>query len=479
LESLLNDFQPEIVGATCVTMNFYDAVRVIEDVKSISPHVFTVIGGCHISFCARETLEQFPCLDCAVLGEGEDTVVELVRAIEQGRDLGHIKGLAYRKNGRVVLNEPRLPGIDLDTLPLPARHLLPLGRYKALGLSLTMTTSRGCPHQCIFCVGRKMIGPKVRYRRPEAVVDELEYLTSLGFPQVNIADDLFTADKRRCLAICDEILRRGLTTKWTSFSRVDTVSPEVLGRMREAGCSAISFGVESGNAGILKTIKKRITTDQVVTAVKMCTAAGILPHASFILGLPGETPETIEESVAFGKKLKELGVSYGFHLLAPFPGTRVRDNAEEYGLKILTNDWSEYHANRAIVETATVTAAMLDEVVADWQRQFDLYLEYIKGLMKSGQATEEEAWPLVNLERTVLLYDLLMNRVIEGQGTWPTSGRLISEEEALDSLIDRVSAWAGKPRSLVSDTLKNSVSRNHLNCRQENGQVHWEWRDYL
>ncbi|MFH1090787.1 MAG: cobalamin-dependent protein, partial [Pseudomonadota bacterium] len=98
MESLLNDFQPEIVGATCVTMNFHDAVRVIEDVKSINPHIFTVLGGCHITFCARETLEQFPYLDGAVLGEGEDTVVELVRAMEQGVDLGHIKGLAYRKN---------------------------------------------------------------------------------------------------------------------------------------------------------------------------------------------------------------------------------------------------------------------------------------------------------------------------------------------------------------------------------------------
>ena len=156
------------------------------------------------------------------------------------------------------------------------------------------------------------------------VVDELEYLNSLNFHQINIADDLFTANKKHCLAVCNEIIRRGLTLKWTSFARVDTVSKDLLATMKSAGCEAVSFGIESANPDILKTIQKGITLPQVVNAVKMCQQVGIIPYASFILGLPGETPQTIKDTLDFGERLKEQGMLYGFHLLAPFPGTEIR-----------------------------------------------------------------------------------------------------------------------------------------------------------
>jgi radical SAM superfamily enzyme YgiQ (UPF0313 family) len=184
--------------------------------------------------------------------------------VETGQGFEDIVGLAYRKDGQIVTNGVRPPGIDVNTLPIPARHLLPLGRYRTLGMAISMTSSRGCPFNCIFCVGRKMVGAKVRYRDPIKVVDELEYLAGLGFSQINMADDLFTANKKHCFAVCDEIMRRGLKTKWTSFARVDTVSLDVLKAMKTAGCSAVSFGVETGNKEILKTIKKGITLDQVV-----------------------------------------------------------------------------------------------------------------------------------------------------------------------------------------------------------------------
>ncbi len=300
---------------------------------------------------------------------------------------------------------------------MPARGLLPLGRYRALGMPISMTTTRGCPFQCIFCVGRKMVGARVRYRSPRIVVDELEQVNRLGFHQVNIADDLFTANKEHCLAVCAEILRRGLAVKWTSFARVDTVSVEVLERMKAAGCTAVSFGIESGDPGILKTIKKGITLEQVVAAVGMCTRAGVTPFASFILGLPGETPETISATMAFGKQLREIGLLYGFHLLAPFPGTEVRDHSRDLGLRILTDDWSQYHANRAVVETDTVSRGMLDAIALEWENEFNGYLGDIKERMQRGEATPEEAHQVVNLERIVLVYELMMKRVIEEVGT--------------------------------------------------------------
>ena len=191
--------------------------------------------------------------------------------------------------------------------------------------------------------------------------------------------------------MCDEIIKRRLKLTWTSFARVDTVTEEILTRMQAAGCSAVSFGVESGNPQILKTIKKGITREQVMAAVKMCRRAGITPFASFILGLPGETPQTIQETLDFGEQLKDLGLSFGFHLLAPFPGTEIRADSHRYGIKILTDDWSQYHANRAIVETASVDRQMLDQIVITWENEFNQLLADIKQRMQTAEASAEEA----------------------------------------------------------------------------------------
>jgi anaerobic magnesium-protoporphyrin IX monomethyl ester cyclase len=478
LERLLTEFQPDAAGSTAVTMSFDSATAVLADIKAIDSDIKTIMGGPHVTFQSRETLSDHPEVDFIVLGEGEEAVVELVRAMERGTEYDHIAGLAYRNNGEITVTAPRTPGIPLDSLPVPARHLLPLGRYRALGMAISMTTSRGCPFHCIFCVGRKMVGSKVRYRNPIKVVDELAYLSRLGFHQVNIADDLFTAHKQHCLGVCDEILRRGLNVKWTSFARVDTVSPDVLARMKEAGCSAVSFGVETGNEQILKTIRKGITLDQVVAAATMCADAGITPHASFILGLPGETPDTLNETVVFGEKLKAMGVSHGFHLLAPFPGTSVRERSREYGLEILTDDWREYHANRAIVATASVSKEMLDSIVIRWENEFDSYLGDLKKRMQSGRATEEEAWPLVNLERCVLTYDLMMNRSIETLGAWsPTESN--KESAQLNALIRRVTDDTQRPLDMVTDTLTHAWNKGHLISIRDSQKTFWKWLDHL
>ncbi len=478
LKETLKEFRPAIVGATAVTMSVGHAIEVIGDVKRIAPEAVTLMGGPHATFSVRETLEACPELDIIVLGEGERTVVELCRSIEAGADLESVPGIAFRSGSGIRLTPAREFIRNLDLLPLPARRLLPLGRYRALGMPISMTTTRGCPFQCIFCVGRKMVGARVRYRSPKIVVDELEQVNRLGFHQVNIADDLFTANKDHCLAVCDEILRRKLAVKWTSFARVDTVSVEVLERMRAAGCTAVSFGIESGDPGILKTIKKGITLEQVEEAVRMCTQAGVTPFASFILGLPGETPETIKTTMTFGKRLREIGLLYGFHLLAPFPGTEVRERCAALGLRILTEDWSQYHANRAVVETETVSRGMLDAIAIEWETEFNGYLGDIKTRMDRGEATPEEAHQVVNLERIVLIYELMMKRVIEeiGVGMDPKTA---GPEEVPEGLVERVAAKAGKERGVVRDALDNALRRGDLVCESTEGQARWRWRDFL
>jgi len=351
---LLAEYRPHIVGATAVTMTFNDAIKVIRDAKHIDCEILTVMGGPHVTFAARETLEALPELDLIVRGEGEETICELVEQAGGERDWSKVRGLSYRSGDQVANTEAR-PLLDVDTLPLPARHLLPLGRYRALGMPISLTTSRGCPFPCIFCAGSKMVGAKIRYRKAESVVDEMEYLWGLGFLQLNVADDLFTAKRTHAMAVCDEILRRGLKMRWSCFSRVDTITPPLARRMYEAGCASVSFGVETANIEMLATVRKGVKLPDVISAITMCVDAGIEPHVSFILGLPGETPESLAETQAFADRIAKLGAASGFHLLAPFPGTAVRDSNQDYDLTILSDDWSDYHANHAIVETAAVS----------------------------------------------------------------------------------------------------------------------------
>ncbi len=475
----IKTFKPAIIGLTAVTMTFDNAITVVQDAKAADPDIITVMGGPHVTFRAEATLAEHPELDAVVLGEGEETVVALTRAIAKNRDWRAIPGLVYRNGSKLVHTGHKPPGIDLDTLPLPARHLLPLGRYRALNLSISMTTSRGCPFKCIFCVGRKMVGARVRYRAPVKVVDEMELLAAYGFNQINLADDLFTANAGHCTAVCDEIMKRGLKVKWTSFARVDTVSLTVLEKMKAAGCTAVSFGVETGSPAILKTIRKGITLDQVVAAVKLCTQAGLQPHASFILGLPGETEQTLQETLAFGERLEALGVAYGFHLLAPFPGTEVRDRCDDYGIRITTNDWSRYHANRAIVENSGIRPEILDKVAAGWMHRFDLWLADVEKRMATGQAQPDEAAQIDNLKRTVLIYDLMMGRLIEQHGNWPLDADSIAEPARIDQLAETLAAHVKNPLVEIADTLKRALQSGTLAWRVEKGLKRLRWVDTL
>jgi radical SAM superfamily enzyme YgiQ (UPF0313 family) len=478
LAQVLEEFNPGLVGLTAVTMNVDRARALAGDVKRLSPETATVMGGPHVTFSARETLEACPALDMVVLGEGEQTLVELCRMLDSGKSLETVKGIAFRDGPGIRFTPPRNLIRNLDGLPMPARHLLPLGRYRALGMPISMTTSRGCPHACIFCVGRRMVGARVRFHSPARVVDEMEQIARLGFHQINLADDLFTADTRRCAAVCDEIQRRGLKAQWTSFARVDTVSEELLRRMKTAGCTAVSFGIESANSGILKTIRKRITLDQVVSAIDMCARAGVTPYASFILGLPGETPDTLRETLDFGKRLEDKGLIYGFHFLAPFPGTEVRERAAELGLRILASDWSDYHANRAVVETATVSRRMLDEIAVEWEDRFNRYLGDIKDRMQRGRASAEEAHQVTNLERIVCVYDLMMKRTIEQVGEW-TPGNGGGSDLGLNGLIERVQSAAGGDAATIRDALTAAARQANLVCEQARDRIRWHWRDNL
>jgi radical SAM superfamily enzyme YgiQ (UPF0313 family) len=481
LESVLKEFKPHVAGATAVSMTFDHAKQILRDVKTIDPQILTVMGGPHVTFCERQTLETFPELDVVVLGEGEATLVELLHAIECARNFDTVSGIAYRLGSKIRTTPKRKRIKNLDALPSPARYLLPLGRYRALGMPMSITTSRGCPYQCIFCVGRKMVGARVRYHSADRVAAELQTLANLRFHQINIADDLFTANQNHCLAVCEEILRRNLEINWTAFARVDTVSERLLSKMKAAGCTAVSFGIESANPAILNTIKKGITVQQTQDAVRKCLRVGITPYGSFILGLPGETPETIKETTAFAANLQQEGLAYGFHILAPFPGTEVREQSNRLGIRILTDDWSRYDANRAVSETASVNHRMLDAVVVDWEIKYNQYLEHIHKSIQSATSTEDEIKQLENLENTVTLYDLMMKNQIEESGSLALSARgsVISKEKGLEILMDRITGSSDMDPQKLKTALQHAIEKQDLELNDSAGRVEWEWRSFL
>ena len=476
LASLMQRFRPDLVGATAVSMTVDHALTVLAQIKTLDPGVTTVIGGPHATFQAAEILARFAQVDAVIRGEGETAIVALARAVADRTSWSRVPGMVYRRGDRIATT-PLPPLANLNALAHPARHLLPLGRYRALGLPVSMTTSRGCPFKCIFCVGRKMGGPRVRYRDPAGVVDEMERLSTLGFHQINLADDLFTGNREHCLAVCNEICNRGLTVEWTSFARVDTVSQAILQRMRRAGCTTVSFGVESGSPDMLARIKKGITLDQVKAAMRLCRACGIETHASFILGLPGETHATLRQTLAFGETLRAMGVNHGFHILAPFPGTDIRDDRESYDLQILTDDWRDYHANRAVVRTAGVAPETMDAIVKASHREFDRWLGEIDDRRRHGLASPDEAWPLTRLEHTVVLYDIMMKGLIEEFARGPMGSPGENADQWQESLVQRLAARLDHPQRQIRAAVQFAAANNDLVCTCRDGEVSWSWEN--
>lgn len=459
------DYAPEIIGITSVTMNYPIASQILKHCKEIDQNIITVIGGPHVSFWAEEALREAPWIDIVVRGEGEYTMLEIAR----GKSLREIDGIAFRENEDIVLSKPRQWIENLDELPLPARHFFPLYRYRALSGECGLITSRGCPFNCIFCIGHKMVGKKGRFRNPKLVVDEVEEILDYGFKTINVVDDLLTLNRKHLYAFCDEIIARKLKFKWTAFSRVDTVNPELLGKMKEAGCFFICYGVESGNQKILDMARKKITPAKIKEAVKLSKDAGIKSLASFIIGLPGETKETLNETVNFAK---ELGTYYGFHLLSPFPGTEVWERAKEYKLRILTNDWLKYNANEAITETEGASAEELNKIDREYQAGINCYTQYLEYLEKEGKLdsiTREELEELKGRRQGELAAKMLQGDIIENLGKMETKGDVIEE------LVAKVSKEITYPLNYLREGIKGMVSEGILQYKVNEGNVIWRW----
>ena len=280
--------------------------------------------------------------DVVVRGEGEQTMAELVLAWERGSGMESILGITFKRkagslsenDARTCTTSPRPFMTNLDSIPFPARDMLPNSQYinygkRRYGFSITTVMStRGCPFQCEFC-SNVIFGGSYRERSPENVVDEIEEVIKMGYERISFADDVFTMNKTRVIQICEEILRRKLRFQWECLGRVDTVDYGLAIAMKQAGCERIFFGIESGNEAILKLMKKMITTDQARFAVEEARRAGLQVGAFFILFYPGDTDETALQTLQFALSLP---VDYlGLTMPYPLPGTqlhkRISDNS--------------------------------------------------------------------------------------------------------------------------------------------------------
>jgi len=458
-----------------VTMNFPAAVRILQTCKTLLPGAAAVIGGPHATFTAEEILRSYPEVDIVVRGEGEETIAETARALERKRGLEQVLGLTFRRNGSIVRTEDRPFIRDLDRLPLPDRGLFPVSRYLAMRVPASVLTSRGCPTGCSFCVGYRMTGRKGRFRSPLKVVDEIEAARRLGFEEVCIDDDLFTRNRRHVTAICDEIRSRGLKLKLYIFARVDTVDEPLLAKLREAGCAMICFGLESGNQRILDLAGKRATVDRARRAMELSKAAGIAPFGSFILGLPGETRETMEETVSFAQS---LGIPHGFHLLSPFPGTRIRERAAEYGIKILTDDWSLYDADHAVTETADLKAGEVENLAKNFFANLTAEIERMKKGTLDGTYRgiyREEMEKRIEVD---FAWKLLSGDWIEEKGTVPPAETLSDgRPQPLELLARRLASETTMPGEFVERTLSKWVKKGLIVCRQDETGHRWSWRE--
>lgn len=330
---------PVIVGLTAMTPDIISASKIAKLIKKDLPHITIVLGGAHAIAIPRETLMQFQEFDFVVTGEGEETLVELINAINIGTKAFHeIRGLGFRQNGGIIINPIREYIKNPDSLPFPAWN-----KFKNNSGIYFILSSRGCPFRCSFCM--RSSGNVVRDRSPENVVDEIEWLIKEYSPdKIIFIDETFTLKKKKVLKITDLILEKGLHKKveWVAQTRVDRIDSEIFIRMKEAGCNRVEFGVESGNQEILNGVDKNITLTQIEETVRIARNTGFEIACSFILGHPFETEGTIQDTVDFAVKLNPDFVSFG--LMSPYPGTKIGKMAEagEGNYRLLSRNWEEF-----------------------------------------------------------------------------------------------------------------------------------------
>jgi len=369
----------------------------------------TIAFGTHVTPWTVETMRTFPALDFVLRGEPELTLRELVGTLGTGdgglgtggnqpptpnpqsptpdpQPLASILGLAWRDRGEIVINPDRPFIANLDDLPIPLHHLLPLDKQRMpmiRGPFTFIVTSRGCPAGCKFCIKHVSYQTSVRIRSPHLILEELKLLADLGVHNVHMYADLFTVNREQVVELCRLIIESGLKVRWTCNSRVDYVDEEMLQLMGRAGCWYISWGIESANEEILKRARKGYRKEQAIRALRWARAAGIRNWGYFIIGLPGETEETIRETIAYAKALP-LDLCL-FHIAAPYPGTPFFYEVVENGWFRPGTAWEEVDMDQStVLDYPGLPAERLEywqrRATREWSLRPGPILTFLKGM---------------------------------------------------------------------------------------------------
>lgn len=352
LKQIKRHITPDFIGLTATTPIFPNALKVAKICRNLFPNAKIVFGGVHPTVRPDEAL-SYDFVDYVIRDEGEETMLELV----SGKKPESILGLSHKNKGKVIHNKLRPLIKDISRIPIPAYHLLPmkkyypaLGSYKRLP-AMSIFATRGCPGRCTFC--HRVFRGIVRARSARNIIKEIKTLQrEHGIKEVAFYDDTFTLFKKVVIEFCDIVKKEKIDITWSCFTRVDFVDEEMLEKMREAGCHLILFGVESADEQILKNINKRISLEQVRKVVELARKIGIETRASFMIGNPGETEETIKKTIRFAIELDPDEIQ--FNITTVYPGTEMFKWAEKNNY-LLTRDWSKYNMSDVVMELPTVS----------------------------------------------------------------------------------------------------------------------------
>lgn len=344
ISETVREYSPLAVGISFMTNQYGESLKLAALIKRSLKSTFVVVGGPHVSSLPHQVLLECPDIDLSVIGEGERTFLELLKALEIDKtDFGHIHGLCFRRNGEIVNNQPRNLIEDVDSLPFPAWDLIKVQEYSVFsvkeGNTFALLSSRGCPSQCTFCDSHTLFGRRFRARSARNIFSEIEFLNKqYGMTQFDFIDDMITLRKDRVLEVCSLLKTSKISFTWMANSRVDTLDKEMLRAMKDSGCIRIDVGVESGDPAVRKIAKKRTTNKQIINAHKWAKEEGIQIGAFTMVGNLGETMESVKMTVEL---LKDIGEDIMISIACPFPGTELYKIAKEKGYLRVT-DWSCY-----------------------------------------------------------------------------------------------------------------------------------------
>ena len=380
----ISQVNPDIVGVTATTLLYNSAKKIIAVAKEAHPNAVTLLGGPHASFWDENALKECPSLDVVVRREGEMTFLEFLNRIKNKQSFNEVLGSTFKASDGTIIRNPDRPFIEnLDELPFPAYHLLPLDAFHRMGKTIfPLTTSRGCVYWCDFCSTVRMFGKGYRMRNPKKVVDEMEKLqNTYGESQFTFYDDAFTVNPEHVTKLCDELKARKLNVHWDCEARVDMVNRDLLQTMRDAGCFAVWFGVESGSQAMLGKMNKKIKTDQTKEAFRTARQVGLATIASTVLGFPGETEETARETINFIKELNPDDI--GFYVATPYPGTPMYEQVKREGWLRVT-DFDKYDTASPTFETPWLSMDKISEIRFKAYQQFYLRPGYVLRMMRRG-----------------------------------------------------------------------------------------------